>query len=667
MSARVSFPEMKETLSPKNTVSFDEASNIRGSASVYSIVGHDDPTAVMGNTTDKSSHRLDTTIASFLSRDDSDEYREPYENLKDRTAQLREQLEELDQAANGWNDSRRSDSGNGRDGPPTDIETFYVLEAGCGESVTTRPQRTKTGLPEIVEEEQEASDGSEEGDEDIESESRDQLMPIAWRLAMQQQPSTEGSRASGYISSDNSLTSTERHSSLRSIISMECESHEDKQEDSTVLKPGVTDGSSNHTIEVVRGVQEMLGVLDPSMTFPVSPVITKDFAMTTPSSGRESTHTVSKEAVSHASRTSKVEPKSKYNLQAYVPISDERGAYLDEESMGGGSTESSVSDTKKTLREKILCIMLPCGCLAIISVLIVVSLLAFGGLGDSLNLALFSKGSGNKTASSPTISPTVDRTSHPFSLTESPSSLAVTSTTTMPSAAPIVSPALPTDSHLEMTTTPTISPIAPPISVPVASPASTQSPTLAPPTNGKPPETGAPSSGEEVFVDAYTHLRQISGDLLDNPRSPRYKAFQWLANEDPADLDLDSIPEQTLEQRYVAVLLYFSTEGDSWFDSVGFLGEGDVCTWRDDAAAKGISCNAQGVIDYISISTSFLCHSFIFLLGFLFSLHLMFVLHRPKWTPTQSPVRIGGTDGNERSRIQRESTVWLRTSRNWKS
>ena len=612
MSARVSFPEMKETLSPKNTVSFDEASTIRGSASVYSIVGHDDPTAVMGNTTDKSSHRLDSTIASFLSRDDSDEFREPFEDLKDRTAQLREQLEELDQAANGWNESHRSDSGHGRDGPPADIETFYVLEAGCGESVTARPQRTKTGLPEIIEEEQEASEGGDEGDEDIESESRDQLMPIAWRLGLQQAPSTEGSRASGYISSDNSLTSTERHSSIRSIISMECESHEEKHEDSIALKPGVTDGSSNHTIEVVRGVQEMLGVLDPSTAVPLSPVIPKDYATTMSSVGRESTHVFREEAVLHALRTSKVEAKNKYQLQAYVPITDERGASLDEESMGG-STESSVSEKTKTFREKILCIMLPCGCLAIIAALIIVLLFAFGDLGK--NLALFSKGSGNKPATSPTISPAADRTSLPVS-------------TKMPSAAPIAAPVLPTDAPLEMTTTPTASPMTPPISVPMASPTSTDSPTLAPmvgtpttPTDGEPTQTGVPSNSEEVFVDAYTHLRQISGDLLDDPGSPQHKAFEWLANEDPADLDLDSIEEQTLEQRYVAALLYFSTEGDSWFDSLGFLGGGDVCTWRDDLAAKGISCNAQGVIDYITISKSFLVR-FLFRAWLLFSLHL---------------------------------------------
>jgi len=609
MSARVSFPEMKETLSPKNTVSFDEASTIRGSASVYSIVGHDDPTAVMGNTTDKSSHRLDATIASFLSRDDSDEFREPYEDLKDRTAQLREQLEELDQAANGWNESHRSDSGHGRDGPPADIETFYVLEAGCGESVTARPLRTKTGLPEIIEEEQEASEGSDEGDEDIESESRDQLMPIALRLGLQQAPSIEGSRASGYISSDNSLTSTERHSSIRSIISLECESHEEKHEDSIALKPGVTDGSSNHTIEVVRGVQEMLGVLDPSTAVPLVPVIPKDYATTMPSVGKETTHVFREEAVLHALRTSKVEPKNKYQLQAYVPITDERGASLDEESMDG-SIESSVSGKTKTLREKILCVMLPCGCLAIIAALIIVLLFAFGDMGNSLNLALFSKGSGNKPATSPTISPAADRTSRPVSLTESPSTLRVPSITKIPSAAPIAAPVLPTDAPLEMTTTPTASPMAPSISVPVASPTSTESPTSAPmvgtPTDGEPTQTGVPSTAEVVFVDAYTHLRQISGDLLDDPASPQHKAFQWLANEDPANLDLNSIPEQTLEQRYVAALLYFSTEGDSWFDSLGFLGEGAVCTWRDDLAAKGISCNALGVIDYITISKSFL-------------------------------------------------------------
>lgn len=101
-----------------------------------------------------------------------------------------------------------------------------------------------------------------------------------------------------------------------------------------------------------------------------------------------------------------------------------------------------------------------------------------------------------------------------------------------------------------------------------------------------------------------THLEAISGELLYDPQTPQYEAYQWLLNDDPAGLDLDVIPQTTLEQRYVSALLYFSTEGDSWYDSLGFLGQGDVCTWQSEASGQGISCNAEGGIEAITISKS---------------------------------------------------------------
>jgi hypothetical protein len=127
------------------------------------------------------------------------------------------------------------------------------------------------------------------------------------------------------------------------------------------------------------------------------------------------------------------------------------------------------------------------------------------------------------------------------------------------------------------------------------------------PNGDRIPTDGAPSTGEGIFVDAKTHLKGISGDRLDDPTTPQYEAYQWLMNDDPESLDLDTIPETTLEQRYIAALLYFSTNGDSWVDSLGFLGPGDVCTWRDALGMSGISCDAQGTIVRVTISTSIFC------------------------------------------------------------
>jgi hypothetical protein len=84
----------------------------------------------------------------------------------------------------------------------------------------------------------------------------------------------------------------------------------------------------------------------------------------------------------------------------------------------------------------------------------------------------------------------------------------------------------------------------------------------------------------------------------------QYDAFEWLANVDEARV----CPEDTrdVEQRYIMAVLYYSTEGDSWFncsatassvcpsETLRFLSSQDVCFWY------GVSCN-RGDITGISI------------------------------------------------------------------
>lgn len=664
--------EMKETLSEKNTISFDESTTIRGSASIYSIVGHDDPTAVMGNTAEMSSHRKnrsatrhsDATISSFVSRDDDDEEsREPFEGLKDSSAHLREQLAELDQAANGWNESRRSESGSGREGSSSDIESFYVNEAGAGKAKTgnnkkktNRTVGVKPRQPETIFEEQDATDLSEEGDEEIDSEARDQLMPIAGAaLGLHLQSSRDASRASGYVSSDNSLTSTEHHSSILSTLSIE--SHSEEQEASKALTPVQTDGSSNHTNEVVRGVQEMLRAVEQSVV-PTSPGVVQ----------KEKKVLVEIEDALSTTRSSKLDGLAKYQLQAYIPVVDERGISLDDEE--GNQQEntdsvfySSSEGTKSSFGETAQCILLPLCCLATIIAVVVGFLLAFSVIGNSSSLTVFSKGSGNSTASTGqssdrSLPPMVRATSAPAATT---SSSPLNSPTIVPEA-PVIWPGdgslfsppptvdnsdslpspIPVDHPSQEEKEETRTPEGPPApspdnnqvpspapqtstshSLPIVSdtPVSIGDPTqggdeaeapgsspLAPPssTSDRKP-VDAPMDGENsglIVTNARTHLEAMSGNALNDPTTPQYAAYQWLLNEDPANLDLDALSSKDLEQRYISALLYFSMDGNSWFDSYGFLGQGDICTWQDQASGKGISCDAEGAIEDVSISES---------------------------------------------------------------
>jgi hypothetical protein len=112
-------------------------------------------------------------------------------------------------------------------------------------------------------------------------------------------------------------------------------------------------------------------------------------------------------------------------------------------------------------------------------------------------------------------------------------------------------------------------------------------------------KTEAPTKHET----AKEKLTAISGDLLGDPTTPQYAASQWLENEDPANLDLDSLPDKSLEQRYIVALLYFSMDGDNWDRDHGFLTEKSVCEWQDETG-KGIQCDSDGSIEDIVISKS---------------------------------------------------------------
>ena len=73
--------------------------------------------------------------------------------------------------------------------------------------------------------------------------------------------------------------------------------------------------------------------------------------------------------------------------------------------------------------------------------------------------------------------------------------------------------------------------------------------------------------------------------LLTDPATPQGRAFVWLVDQDPAQVDPCSYP--TLAQRYALATLYFATGGDSWTSSVFWLNSAAECLW------SGISCRTS--------------------------------------------------------------------------
>jgi hypothetical protein len=99
-----------------------------------------------------------------------------------------------------------------------------------------------------------------------------------------------------------------------------------------------------------------------------------------------------------------------------------------------------------------------------------------------------------------------------------------------------------------------------------------------------------------------------SSSDLQNSKSPQAAAFEWLVNTDPEQV----CPANTLavKERYVAAVLYFSTDGNQWRQcnapqspklspctgAQRYLSNSSVCQWF------GNTCDSAGDITEISIS-----------------------------------------------------------------
>jgi hypothetical protein len=63
------------------------------------------------------------------------------------------------------------------------------------------------------------------------------------------------------------------------------------------------------------------------------------------------------------------------------------------------------------------------------------------------------------------------------------------------------------------------------------------------------------------------------------------EALNWLAFDDPANLDFELLRPVVLLERFVMALLYFSTAGETWKTSSGYLTASPLCSWR------GVDCD----------------------------------------------------------------------------
>jgi hypothetical protein len=105
-----------------------------------------------------------------------------------------------------------------------------------------------------------------------------------------------------------------------------------------------------------------------------------------------------------------------------------------------------------------------------------------------------------------------------------------------------------------------------------------------PPATSTPaPVTSAPSYDRGDLLTLV--LPEYSLELArTNVSSPQAKALAWL-NNDPQFFEYQSY---RLAQRYALAVLYYSTNGEWWERSAGWLSSQDECTWHSTAEAFSI-------------------------------------------------------------------------------
>jgi hypothetical protein len=124
-------------------------------------------------------------------------------------------------------------------------------------------------------------------------------------------------------------------------------------------------------------------------------------------------------------------------------------------------------------------------------------------------------------------------------------------------------------------------------SSPTAPPTTIQDEPTAPPTTIQDEPTAPPTAMSWLSIMADVIGSSFEDDFPSTTLQKR--ALDWLADQDPAYLAVDTDSTMLLE-RYTAAHFYFAMNGSNWTDHIGWLSEDPVCLW------KGLNCTDQGFL-----------------------------------------------------------------------
>jgi hypothetical protein len=151
---------------------------------------------------------------------------------------------------------------------------------------------------------------------------------------------------------------------------------------------------------------------------------------------------------------------------------------------------------------------------------------------------------------------------------------------------------------------PSLRPSALPSENPSVAPSSSSNPSNAPYTSPSTTPSSAPTSLQVYLLDLLSAAAQDSLiSMLDDFNSPQAAAFEWLK--------LNTIratqPDRIILQRFALATLYYSTSGDQWRRSDGWLTEENECLWY----TRGLSspCNSLGEYTHLNLPSNRLAGS----------------------------------------------------------
>jgi len=93
--------------------------------------------------------------------------------------------------------------------------------------------------------------------------------------------------------------------------------------------------------------------------------------------------------------------------------------------------------------------------------------------------------------------------------------------------------------------------------------------------------------------------------------SPQYQAACWMIYDDPYHV---TVADNSLVQRYILAVLFFSTNGWDWYWKLSFLSPVSECNWNRywpmryetdlEYQLFGVECNENGNVAKIRLSKS---------------------------------------------------------------